>query len=164
MMRRSQHFRPFGWLFSALLLLTEPAMASLFGTLFAGTPPPAPGLDGGKLVPCPDRPNCVSSHAADSGHAIAPLAMHNDPAASMAELADAIRAMPGATVITARPDYIHAEFASTVFGFVDDVEFVPDAGANVIDVRSAARLGVSDFGVNRDRVEAIRSTFAARKP
>jgi uncharacterized protein (DUF1499 family) len=162
MMRRSRLFRPFGWLFFALLLLTEPAMASLFGTLFAGTPPPAPRLHGGKLVPCPDRPNCVSSHATDTEHAIAPLAVHNDPAA-MAELADAIRAMPGATVIAARPDYLHAEFASTVFGFVDDVEFVPDAGANVIHVRSAARLGISDFGVNRRRVEAVRATFANGK-
>ena len=111
-------------------------------------------------MPCPDRPNCVSSQAADSEHAIAPLAMHYDPAAAMSDLADAIRAMPGASVITAGPDYLHAEFASTVFGFVDDVEFVPDAGANVIHVRSAARLGVGDFGVNRRRVETIRVTLA----
>ncbi len=138
-------------------------MASLFGTLFAGTPPPPPRLREGKLVPCPDRPNCVSTQATDSGHAIAPLAMHNDPSAAMSDLADAIRAMPGATVVTAGPDYLHAEFASTVFGFVDDVEFVPDAQANVIHVRSAARLGVSDFGVNRRRVDMIRATFATGK-
>lgn len=139
-------------------------MASAFGTLFAGTRPPAPRLHAGKLVPCPDRPNCVSSQAADGRHAIAPLAMRNDPAAAMSELADAIRAMPGATIITARPDYLHAEFASSVFGFVDDAEFVPDARAKVIDVRSAARLGVSDFGVNRKRVERIRTGLAAGKP
>jgi uncharacterized protein (DUF1499 family) len=159
MMPALRLFRPYGWIFFALLLVTEPAMASIFGTLFAGTSPP-PRLRGGRLVPCPDRPNCVSSQAADSEHAIAPIAMYRDPAAAMSDLADVIRAMHGATVIAAGPDYLHAEFASTVFGFVDDVEFVPDASANVIHVRSAARLGASDFGVNRRRVETIRVTLA----
>jgi uncharacterized protein (DUF1499 family) len=160
MMRGTPLSRTTGWLFVALFL-TDHAMASLFGTLFAGTPPPAPRLHDGKLVPCPDLPNCVFSGAVDSEHAIAPLAMHKDAAAAMTVLAAAIRAMPGAKVIAVRPDYLHAEFASTVFGFVDDVEFVPDSAANVIHVRSAARLGRGDFGVNRKRVEAIRTAFAA---
>jgi len=89
------------------------------------------------------------------------LLLLTEPA--MAELSDAVRAVPDATVITARPDYLHAEIASALFGFVDDVEFVPDASAKVIHVHSAARLGVSDFGVNRRRVEAIRATFATGK-
>jgi uncharacterized protein (DUF1499 family) len=144
-----------------MLLMTEPAMASLFGTMFAGTPPATLGAHGGKLAPCPERPNCVSSLADDAAHAIAPLAFRGKPGSAMTRLATAIGTMPGARIVAARPDYLHAEFASSVFGFVDDIEFVPDAGAQVIQVRSAARLGYSDFGVNRKRVEAIRVALAS---
>jgi uncharacterized protein (DUF1499 family) len=77
----------------------------------------------------------------------------------MTRLAGILRAMPGATVVTVRPDYLHAEFASALFGFVDDVEFVVDPGASSIQVRSAARMGYSDMGVNRKRVEAIRAAY-----
>ena len=136
-------------------------MASLFGTMFAATPPATLGAHGGKLAPCPARPNCVSSRADDAGHAIAPLAFRGDAGSAMTRLATAIRAMPGARIVTARLDYLHAEFASKVFGFVDDVEFVPDPVAQVLHVRSAARLGYSDLGVNRKRVEAIRVALAS---
>ena len=150
------------WLPAAMLLLTQPAMASPFGTLFAGAPPATLGAPAGKFAPCPDRPNCVSSQAADPGHAIASLAARGDPATAMARLAEVIRAMPGATVVTVEPDYLRAEFASAVFGFVDDVEFALEPGAAAIQVRSASRLGYGDMGVNRKRVEAIRIALAAR--
>ena len=139
-------------------------MASLFGTLFAGSPPSTLGVRDGKLAPCPDRPNCVSSQASDEAHRIAPLAFSGDPTAAMAALTAAILAMPRATVVTARPDYLHVEFASAKMGFVDDAEFVLDADAKRINLRSAARLGHRDFGVNRERSEAIRTSFAARQP
>jgi uncharacterized protein (DUF1499 family) len=64
--------------------------------------------------------------------------------------------MPRSHVVTEQEDYIHAEFASAVFGFVDDVEFIVDAAAHIIHVRSAARVGYFDLGVNRRRVEDIR--------
>jgi uncharacterized protein (DUF1499 family) len=141
-----------------------PAIASPFGTLFAGTPPATLGAPGGRLAPCPARPKCVSSQSVGEAHAIAPLAFRGEPAAAMAVLVEVVGALPGATVVTARPDYVHAEFASAVMGFVDDGEFVPDAAAKVIHVRSAARLGYGDLGVNRRRVEALRTAFAARHP
>jgi len=149
----------FGWRSAALLLVMDAAMASPFGSLFAGTPPATLGAPGGKLAPCPDRPNCVSSGATDAGHAIAPLAVRGEPDAALQRLAEAIRKMPGATVVTLRPDYLRAEFASAVFGFVDDAEFTLVPGATAIQVRSAARLGYSDMGVNRKRIEAIRVAF-----
>jgi uncharacterized protein (DUF1499 family) len=55
--------------------------------------------------------------------------------------------------------YLHAEFRSALFGFVDDVEFRMDETAGRIDVRSASRTGYFDFGVNRRRVEEIRARF-----
>lgn len=142
-----------------LLLLAFPGtvMASIFGTLFAGERPADVGV--GRLAPCPGTPNCVASQAADASHAIAPLRYRGDPTAAMRRLADAAAGLPGARVVTARPDYLHVEYVSRVMGFVDDLEAVPGA-SGVIDVRSASRVGRSDFGVNRERVEALRSAFA----
>jgi uncharacterized protein (DUF1499 family) len=98
-------------------------MASIFGSLFAGGPPPTLGVRDGRLSPCPDRPNCVSSQATDDAPRIAPLPFIGDAAAAMATLAGVVRAMPRATIVTERSDYLHVEFASATFGFVDDAEF-----------------------------------------
>lgn len=150
--------------FAGLLAMSTPGAAPLLGTLFAGSAPATLGARDGKLAPCPDRPNCVSSQASDPNHAIAPLPFQGDAAAAAAALAGVIRATPRANLVTATPGYLHAEFASATMGFVDDAEFAVDAVAHVIHVRSAARLGRSDFGVNRKRVDAIRAAFAAVHP
>ncbi len=146
------------------LTSAAPAMAGIFGSLFAGHAPSTLGMRDGKLAPCPDRPNCVSSQAPDEAHRIAPLPFTGDAAAAMAALAGVVRAMPRATIVTESPGYLHIEFASATFGFVDDAEFALAAGAKVIHVRSAARLGYRDFGVNRERVETIRVSFVALQP
>jgi uncharacterized protein (DUF1499 family) len=150
---------------AAMLLATSLAClpcvvgaTSPFGRLFAGEAPSGIGLHAGRLAACPARPNCISSAAADPEHSVRPLAYAGDPTAAMLLLAEIVRREPGATVITQRPDYLHAEFASAVFGFVDDVEFHA-VGDGRIDVRSASRLGYSDFGVNRRRVEELRAAY-----
>jgi uncharacterized protein (DUF1499 family) len=148
---------------AALALFPAPAMASLLGTLFAGSRPATLGAANGALAPCPDKPNCVSSRATDSRHAIAPLAFDGPAPAAWARLVAAIRAMPGVTVVgderVKGGRHLHAEFASRVFGFVDDLECLLADGAKTIDLRSASRLGTSDFGANRARVEALRAAF-----
>ena len=126
---------------------------------FAGQVPPELGLHDGRLAACPPRPNCVSSVATDSDHRVAPLPMTGDATAAMLRIAEVVRGEPGASMVTQRPDYLHAEFTSAVFGFVDDVEF--HAGRDRIDVRSASRLGYYDFGVNRRRVERLRAALDA---
>jgi uncharacterized protein (DUF1499 family) len=68
--------------------------------------------------------------------------------------------MPGARIISDEDGYLHAEFRSRVFRFVDDVELLMDEAGHKIDVRSASRLGYSDLGVNRRRVEQLRARFA----
>lgn len=141
----------------ALAAFAAPLMASPFGTLFAGERPAQVGQ--GTLAPCPATPNCVSSAATRAENAIAPIAFRGNPAAAMQRLAEAAKALPGATVIVAQPNYLHVEIASRVMGFVDDLEAVPDPAAGVIQVRSASRLGRSDFGVNRERVEALRAAM-----
>ncbi len=148
----------------ATLVAGAPAEASLFGTLFAGKAPATLGMRDGRLAPCPDRPNCVSSQATDARHAIAPLAFRGDPAAAESLLATAIRAMPRRVLVAQRPGYLHVEFASAIMGFVDDAEFAVDGPLHVIHVRSAARSGYYDFGVNRRRIETLRAIFAAMNP
>ncbi len=143
------------------LLVTTTAMAALFGSLFAGTMPADLGVRDGRLKACPDSPNCVNSQATDAGHAIAPLAFKGDATAAMRALAKIVAAEPGATIIAERDDYLQATFATPTMGFVDDVEFFADAKRNLIDVRSASRLGHSDLGVNRKRIEDLRQALAA---
>jgi uncharacterized protein (DUF1499 family) len=147
----------------ALVSLGAVTVGSAMG-LFAGSRPATLGFSGGRFADGDWRPNWVSSTAAaaDPGHRIAPIAIPGDPATAWADLQAAIAAMPRATVVTRSPGYLHVEFASRGLGFVDDAEFALDAPARVIHVKSAARLGVRDFSVNRDRVESIRAVLAQR--
>jgi len=77
----------------------------------------------------------------------------------MAALKRAVETAPGARVLRADSDYLYAEFRSRVMRFVDDVEFALDRARGVFHVRSAARVGIRDFGVNRARVEALRGAL-----
>ena len=131
--------------------------------MFAGTRPTQLGVANGKLTACPGTPNCVSSQApaTDSEHAISPLPLSGDPVATMAKLKRSIASMPRTTIIQETNDYLYVEFASKLMGFVDDVEFYLDNDRQVIQVRSASRLGKSDLGVNRQRIEEIRAKLAA---
>lgn len=113
-------------------------------------------------LPCPDSPNCVSSTEREPSRWVAPLALGNasiDSAQSI--LAHVIETMPDANIVSRQPGELKAEFRSKIFGFVDDVVIVFDAGADVAHIRSASRVGYWDLGANRRRVEAIRSAFAA---
>jgi uncharacterized protein (DUF1499 family) len=132
--------------------------------LFAGTPPANLGVKGGRLAACPGSPNCVSSQAdpADGTHYIAPIAFKGDGRAAWRALRETVAASERVKIVGEQDGYLRAEFATKFLGFVDDVEFVLDAPARVIHVRSASRLGYRDFGVNRARIEALRTRLAAR--
>jgi uncharacterized protein (DUF1499 family) len=127
---------------------------------FAGTRPTNIGVTDGKLLACPSSPNCVSSQSNDAEHKIAPLTYTGDPAKALADLKAVIASMPSTKVITADGNYLYAEFTSALMGYVDDVEFYLNADKSIIEVRSASRLGESDLGVNRDRIESIRAQLA----
>ncbi|HBZ70992.1 MAG TPA: DUF1499 domain-containing protein [Deltaproteobacteria bacterium] len=119
----------------------------------------APGTLGGtgrSLSPCPASPNCVSSDAADNAHQVPPLVLAVSPEKAWPALRMAVSSLPRTTIVDDSGQYLHAECRSAVFRFVDDLELHlrPDEGA--IAVRSASRLGYSDFGVNRGRVETLR--------
>jgi len=129
----------------------------MFSVSFSFRRPGNLGVKDGRLAPCRRTPNCVSSQAdpADREHYIAPIAF----AGSMSQLRKLVEAMAGAMVIREEPDYLYAEFRTPLLRFVDDVELFLDGA--VLHVRSASRLGRRDFGVNRKRVEQIRSLTQA---
>jgi len=111
------------------------------------------------LAPCPDSPNCVSTKSKDPDHAMAPLPYLKSGQESMDRLVDIVREMKRATIISATPSYLHVEFRSALFRFVDDVEFVLEDSARLIHFRSASRTGYYDFGVNRKRMKEISDRY-----
>ena len=114
------------------------------------------GVADGKLAPCSAPPTSVSTQAQDVRHFIEPIRFSGPPAEIIKRLAAFVSSMPGTTVLEERADYLRAEFKSRVFGFVDDVEFFADGTTGTLHFRSASRVGQSDLGANRRRMETIR--------
>jgi uncharacterized protein (DUF1499 family) len=118
---------------------------------------PELGLLDGQLRRCPASPNCVCSEGESNGHAIEPLRFSDPPDAAWSRLTAVIEATPNARIITRENDYLRAEFVTPLMRYVDDVEFRLTPA--VIHVRSASRVGHSDLGANRSRVEKLRTEF-----
>ncbi|HEY6865535.1 MAG TPA: DUF1499 domain-containing protein [Burkholderiales bacterium] len=131
--------------------------------LFSGKRPDNLGAIRGRLAPCRSTPNCVSSQAdlGDPTHYIEPLRFVGEPAHAWAALQVVVSGMERARIVGRENAYLYAEFTSRLMGYVDDVEFLLDAPARLIHVRSASRLGIRDFGVNRERIETIRGRLMA---
>jgi uncharacterized protein (DUF1499 family) len=129
--------------------------------LFSGKRPADLGVRDGKLKAAPTSPNCVSSQALDATHAIAPLAYKGTAEAALKAVAEIVRATPRTRIVSQTNDYLYAEYETALMGYVDDVEFWLPPGEKIIHVRSASRLGYSDLGLNRKRVEDIRQRLAA---
>ncbi len=152
----------------SLLALAVAAVGAGQAGLFKGTAPTDLGVRDGRLKAPSTRPNSVSSQAALwPGHPqaqaaqIAPLALKGgDGAATMAALLQVVRTAPGAVVMKGDAGYIYAQFTTPLMKYTDDVEFWLDPAAGVVQVRSASRLGESDLGANRQRIEAIRAHLA----
>lgn len=129
----------------------------------AELPPPPPAIE--RLAPCPERPNCVSSlAAADAAHRVEPLPLVGQPEEALARLRRILEELPRSTILESDAGYLKVRFRSPVFRFADDLELAVDAAAGVVHVRSAARFGYSDFGVNRRRVEELRRRYAREPP
>ncbi len=130
---------------------------------FSGTRPTNLGVKDGKFAPCPTSPNCVSSQAptSDAEHFIAPLPFSGSGSAAIAQLKTLIQGMERTAIIQEDATYLYAEFTTKLMGYVDDVEFWADEASKTVQVRSASRLGKSDLGLNRQRIEAIRAQFKA---
>lgn len=149
-------------------------LAARFGT-FSGSAPGNLGVRDGRLKPPAKTPNSVSSQAelwpdvVQKDYAqIAPIVLvtssaeggAGDGKATIAKIAQVVEGLPGARVVERRDDYLYAQFTTALMRFVDDVEFWFEPGTKFIQVRSASRLGQTDFGVNRARIESVRRKLA----
>lgn len=142
--------------FAALILLTG---GMVMGAASAESDK-APGLADGKLKPCPNSPNCICTEfAADSKHFGEPLEVTVDEQTPERILA-VVRQM-GGELKRREGNYLAFTFTSRIFRFVDDFEIRLDSERNLLHIRSASRVGYSDFGVNRRRVERFREVFTA---
>lgn len=124
------------------------------------------GIKNGKLVPCPKTPNCVNSQAVDEKRYIRPIDYTGTQQEARSRLLQLLASEDQAKILTARENFIRAEFTSAFFGFVDDVEFYfpeKQTGEKIIHVRSASRVGYSDLGANQKRIERIQSKFKQAK-
>lgn len=129
-----------------------------FGVFRTVTEPGHLYKHGGEFAGCPSRPSCVSSVATEAPHAIDPIRYSGQMSTVPTRLVNVLRGMDGVVSVEREGNYAHAVFATPTMGYRDDLEVLvrPDG---TVDVRSISRFGYRDFGVNRDRVEILRSQF-----
>lgn len=123
--------------------------------------PPKTGMNDTQFQPCPNRPNCVSTMVSpdDATHFIAPLVYHGSLAQAQEQLLGVLQSMERITLVEKTASYWHYTFQTAVLKFTDDVEFYFPAQEKVIHMRSASRMGYSDWGVNRKRLAQVREGF-----
>lgn len=156
------------WVSIVLVVIVVIAIGAGQAGQFQGTAPTDLGLHEGKLGPPSNTDNSVTSqaqlfpdHPQRRQSDIAPLTLRGDGVATLARIKAIVENTDGAKVMTSEPGYLYAQYTSRLMKFVDDVEFWYDPTAQVIQVRSASRVGKGDMGVNRKRVEAVRAALAA---
>ncbi len=143
-----------------IMIISVPIILSVVLLGCAGKRPASIGVIDGRLSPCPKSPNCVSSMAKDEKHYIEPLAYSSERQQAFKALEHVLEQRRRARIVQKADNYLHVEFKSRFFRFVDDVEFYFPKGEPLVHVRSASRLGKSDLGVNRKRMNSVRKAFS----
>lgn len=135
------------------------ALLAIF-TACSGRDPSNVGITSeGRFSECPSSPNCVSSQARDKMHYIDPIKYNGSVESAYNKIIKIVESTKRTEIKEKKRMYIHAEYTSAFFRFVDDVEFYFNEKKKVVDVRSASRIGKGDFGVNRKRIESLREAF-----
>jgi uncharacterized protein (DUF1499 family) len=112
--------------------------------------------DSKSLQQCPDKPNCVSTQSVQESQKLEPINLSDANKTILGTVKTVIQKHPRTTLVEERDCYLHYEFRSKLFKFVDDVEFLWDKDENKLHFRSASRLGYYDMGVNKKRMIQIR--------
>jgi uncharacterized protein (DUF1499 family) len=143
-----------------LTLIPLIMIGGLFYLSMTSPQPTGLGVTNGMLAKCPPTPNCVSTQATDPDHQM-PVISFECPAGEMLEkIKQTVQSQfPRATLVSEFDHYLHFEFKSLIFRFVDDVEFFVDDKAAVVHFRSASRVGHSDLGANRKRMKQISESL-----
>ena len=157
------------WLLLGLLVLVAAPFAAGRAGLLSGKEPANLGVKDGRLKRPSRTENSVSSqaglhpdHPMKAYAEIAPIQFAGEGVAAIERIRRIVESTEGARVVRAEREYLYAQFQTRWLKFVDDVEFFADEGAKVVHVRSASRIGRRDYGVNRARIEAIRTRFAGQ--
>ncbi|RLP52775.1 MAG: DUF1499 domain-containing protein [Ketobacter sp.] len=136
-------------------------LALLFTSTLAqigcGSQPVAGGIENNKLSACGDKPNCISSTNTDEDHLYPVLKYTGTAEAAKNKLVQTINNYPRTRIVSQDDQYIHVEFTTKLMRFVDDGEFL--VGEDNVQVRSASRVGYSDMGKNRSRMDEIKAAF-----
>jgi len=135
------------------------AVAGTFVLSLTAGRPDNLGPTDGRLKSCPDSPNCVSTQASGQQHWIEPISYIGSPEEAMRDIISVVRSMSGSSIVEQSDLYLYVEFRSSVFRFVDDVEFLLEPETGRIHFRSASRVGYSDLSANRKRMEEFRRRF-----
>jgi uncharacterized protein (DUF1499 family) len=158
------------WILIVIVVLAVGGISAGQLGFLKGTPPGDIGVRDGRLKVPSNTDNSVSSqaglypeHPQRAYATIAPLALNGDGPATIAKIKSIVQATAGAEVVKSEPDYLYARYTTPLMKYVDDVEFWFDPANSVIQVRSASRIGKSDLGANRKRVEALRTTLVASR-
>jgi uncharacterized protein (DUF1499 family) len=150
-------FAVYNWPFTPWFLRRNEVMITI-----ADVRPATREISDSELAPCPSSPNCVSSDASEGAHHVPPFTLAGPPDEVWGAVQEVLSELPRTRIVKATSDYLHAECRSALFRFVDDLELQLRPAQGVIAVRSASRLGYSDLGVNRRRVEALRAALTDR--
>lgn len=142
-----------------LLMLPIAGVLAMAWMSWSAKRPQNLGIVNGRLYPLPMSNNCVSTETLDEERRMEPLKYSGSSAEAMERLVKILSNLSGSTIISRTDEYLHVEFRSWLFRFVDDVEFLIDDKRKVVDFRSASRVGYSDLGVNRKRMQRIQAAF-----
>ena len=125
--------------------------------------PAAQGFGSGMAIAaCPTaKPNCVCTLNTEDGFKANPIAFTSDAASVLAKLKLAIQTEPNSEIVFENARQLEVTFKTALFGFRDDASFALNLPAKQIEFRSSSRVGYSDLGVNRKRMERIRAAFSA---
>ena len=118
-----------------------------------------PALNDDRLRNCPDRPKCISSDARDRRRWVAPLSIAGEVGTAWRTTREVVTGLPRTRVVAESDDYLHVEIRSLVFRFIDDLELHLRPQKRLVALRSSSRIGYSDLGVNRRRIERLRHTL-----
>lgn len=145
--------------FPLLICLTSVLMLSAC----SGTRPQVLLNSDGSFIECPSSPNCVSSDSTSESHNVAAFNVNPDAKNLWDEVKATVKEMPRTTLVIDQANYLHVEYTSSLMGYVDDLQLQLRAEQGMIAVYSASRLGYSDLGANRERVEQLRKLLQQRE-
>ena len=119
------------------------------------------GVRDGRLAPCPAKPNCVSTQAEDPAQRVPTGVLKLELGEAIKQIAVVLQQLPRTKVVKHEGEYWHVEFTSALFRYVDDLEIWIDDQSKLVHFRSASRIGYSDLGANRKRVNRLSALLVA---